>query len=102
MILYTIGFPQIVSENEKAYLAHLQGIIESVDMNATTQVSRRADGLSVRISPSGPDFFPIILSEIKSFHSMLNIRVEFSKSMKSGNNIFFNINFDYGQSNTIH
>lgn len=93
MIFHKLGFSEVMSENEKAYLMHLEGIISSVDTNASAEVIRRPAGLSVRISPSSYELFALLLSEVKKFHTLLSIHVDFSKSMRAGNNIFFNINF---------
>lgn len=92
-MLKTLNFPSILAENEKTYLQYLEGLVGSVDRDSQILVTRRAAGISVRISPSFPRYFEPILIMIKRFHSSLDMRVEFSKSMKAGYTIFFNINF---------
>ena len=81
-------------ENEKSYFRHLAGVISSVDERATINITRRLSGLTVRIAPSDYEGFIMILRQIKNFHTKIGIVVEFSKSMKAGSNICFNINFE--------
>lgn len=103
MELYQVNFPSLLPENEQTYLRYLEGVLSSIDEGSIGQVTRRIEGVSVRISPSSPRFIAPLLTEIKKLHTMLGIEVEFSKSMKAGRNIFFNINFqnqENGQSSS--
>lgn len=97
MQVQRVHFPKIINDNEETYIRYLEGIICSSDIEASVQLTRRnigeSNGLIVRIAPSDPARFNMILDEMKKFHRMLNIEVEFSKSMKSGSNICFQINF---------
>jgi hypothetical protein len=93
MFIQKLNFPSVLTEAEKTYMLHLEGIVSSVDAQADVIVMRRLEGVSVRISPSAPAYFPIILQMIKKSHRFLGIEVEFSKSMRISSNIFFNINF---------
>lgn len=93
MIVRKINFPAILSENEQTYFRYLEGIVSSVDMDAQIMATKRIEGISVRITPSSLQVFPLILQQVKKFHTMLGLHLDFSKSMKTGSNIFFNINF---------
>jgi hypothetical protein len=95
-----LNFPTILSENEETYFRYLEGVVGSVDTDASIQVINRSEGISVRISPGSMQNFQIILQEVKKFHTLLGIRVSFSKSMKAGNNIHYTINQSYGDSKT--
>ena len=88
-----VNFPPIISDNETTYFKYIEGIISSIDLYASIQVTKRELGISMRISPSTPESFIPMLDAIKSFHSSFGIRVDFSKSMKTSTNISFNIDF---------
>lgn len=94
MQVQRVNFPPIITDNESTYLNYLEGLISSVDISSTMMITRKFDGVIIRISPSDSRTFLVILEVIKKFHTMLGIQVEFSKSMKAGNNITFNINFE--------
>lgn len=95
-----LNFPTILSENEETYFRYLEGVVGSVDTEASIQVINRSEGISVRISPGTMENFQIILQEVKKFHNLLGIRVTFSKSMRAGSNIHYTINQSYGNSKT--
>jgi hypothetical protein len=88
-----LNFQSILKENEQTYFRYLEGIVLSVDEGAKIMVTKRSEDIGVRISPSAPSSFEIILQQIKRFHTMIDIQVEFSKSMKAGHNIFYAIKF---------
>ncbi len=93
MVVQKVNFPSILKENEETYFRYLEGIVSSVDIDASILFNKKGEAILIRISPSSPDRLNIILSEMKKFHTMLSIVVEFSKSMKAGNNISFTIDF---------
>lgn len=93
MQVQRINFPSVIPDNESIYLNYLEGLIGSVDMDSDMMIYRKEDAVIVRISPSTSQTFLTILDIIKKFHTMLGIHVEFSKSMKAGNNISYVINF---------
>ncbi len=86
-----LNFERILKENEQTYFRYLEGIVSSVDETAKVMVTKRSVDIAIRISPSSPSHLMCILTQIKRFHTMIGIRVEFSKSMKAGNNIFYSI-----------
>ena len=93
MELQKLNFPPVIPDNESTYLNYLSGLIESIDYDSDMMVYRKEDGIMVRVSPSSAMTFNTILDVVKKFHTMLSINVEFSKSMKAGNNITYSINF---------
>lgn len=88
-----LNFPSILSENEQAYFRYLEAVITSIDARAQTMASRRIDDVAFRIAPSSPNLFTPLLQDIKRFHTAIGVEVEFSKSMKTGANIFYCIKF---------
>lgn len=93
MRIYRVNFPAILSENEEAYFRHLEGIISSNDTEAMVEVTRRHDGIAVRIVPSSNRAQVLLLQSVKRMHTLLGLNVEFSKSMRASSNIYFKINF---------
>ena len=78
-------------DNELAYLAHLQGIIDSVDELSTLEITKNPNSLHFRLAPSLPMYNDMLLEELLKFHNMLQIQLNLSKSIKSSATIVFNI-----------
>jgi hypothetical protein len=78
-------------DNELAYLAHLQGIIDSVDELSTLEITKNPSSLHFRLAPSLPMYNDMLLEELLKFHNMLQIQLNLSKSIKSSATIVFNI-----------
>lgn len=84
-------FPQVMPDNELAYLAHLQGIIDSVDELSTLEITKNPNSYHFRLAPSLPMYNDMLLEELLKFHNMLQIQLNLSKSIKSSATIVFNI-----------
>jgi len=93
MQIQRLNFPPIVPDNELTYLNYLEGLMQSIDPDCDMMIYRKQEGVLTRIVPSSAQTFSVILDVVKKFHTMLGIQVEFSKSMKAGNNISYTINF---------
>ena len=78
-------------DNELAYLAHLQGLIESVDELSTLEITKNPNSLHFRLAPSLPMYNDMLLEELLKFHNMLQIQLNLSKSIKSSATIVFDI-----------
>ena len=87
-------FPAVVQDNELAYFAHLQGVIDSVDELSTLEVIKNPTSLHFRLAPSLPKYNELLLEEILKLHNMLQIQLSLSKSIKSSATIVFEINLD--------
>jgi hypothetical protein len=84
-------FPEVMQDNELAYFAHLQGIIDSVDELATLEITRNPNSYHFRLAPSVPRYNDMLLEEILKFHNLLQIHLDLSKSIKSSATIVFDI-----------
>ena len=91
MELYTKFFPKTMQDNELAYFAHLQGIIDSVDELSTLEVTKNPLSYHFRLAPSLPKYSEMLLQEILKMHNMLNIQLNMSKSIKTSAAIVFEI-----------
>jgi hypothetical protein len=84
-------FPEVMQDNELAYFAHLQGIIDSVDELATLEITRNPNSYHFRLAPSIPRYNDMLLEELLKFHNLLQIHLDLSKSIKSSATIVFDI-----------
>lgn len=84
-------FPKILLENEKAYFAHLEGVINSVDEYSSLQITKNVKSYLFRLAPSLPKYNNMLLEELLNFHNMFNIRLDISKSIKTSGTIVFKI-----------
>jgi hypothetical protein len=84
-------FPEVMQDNELAYFAHLQGIIDSVDELATLEITRNPNSYHFRLAPSVPRYNDMLLEELLKFHNLLQIHLDLSKSIKSSATIVFDI-----------
>lgn len=91
MQINTRFFPKVLPDNEIAYLAHLEGIIESVDELCTLEITKNPKSYHFRLAPSVPMYNDMLLEEILRFHNLLQIKLNLSKSIKSSATIVFEI-----------
>jgi hypothetical protein len=73
------------------YLAHLEGIINSVDELSSLEITKNSNSYRFRLAPSLPKYIPMLLEEILKFHNMFRIKLDLSKSIKSSGTIVFEI-----------
>jgi hypothetical protein len=91
MELHKRFFPEVMQDNELAYFAHLQGIIDSVDELAIVEITKHPQSYHFRIATSVPRYNEMLLEELLKFHNMLQIKLVLSKSIKSSATIVFDI-----------
>ena len=87
-------FPEVMQDNEIAYFAHLEGIIDSIDELSTLEITKNPNAYHFRLAPSLPKYNEMLLEEILKFHNMFQIRLLLSKSIKSSATITFEINLE--------
>jgi len=87
-------FPEVMQDNEIAYFAHLEGIIDSIDELSTLEITKNPNAYHFRLAPSLPKYNEMLLEEILKFHNMFQIRLSLSKSIKSSATITFEINLE--------
>ena len=94
MQIHTKFFPKVMQDNEIAYLAHLEGIIDSVDELSTLEITKNPQSYHFRLAASLPKYNDMLLEELLKFHNLLQIKLNLSKSIKSSATIVFEINLD--------
>ena len=80
-----------MQDNDTLYLAHLEGIINSVDELSSLEIAKSTNSYKFRLAPSLPKYIPMLLEEILKFHNMFRIKLDLSKSIKSSGTIVFEI-----------
>lgn len=86
-------FPEISLDNDEVFLAHLFGVIESVDEFASLEITKVPEQLHFRLAPSLPKYNEMLLQEILKLLNTFKIHIDISKSIKSSGTINFSINY---------
>jgi hypothetical protein len=81
-------------DNEIAYFAHLEGVINSVDELSSLEITKNPHSYHFRLAPSLPKYNELLLEEILKLHNIFKIKLNLSKSIKSSATITFEINLD--------
>lgn len=87
-------FPEVMPDNETAYFAHLEGVINSVDELSSLEITKNPHSYHFRLAPSLPKYNEMLLEEILKLHNIFKIKLNLSKSIKSSATITFEINLD--------
>jgi len=85
-------FPRVMQDNDETFLAHLEGIISSVDELCSLEITKNIDSYKFRIACSLPKYNNMLIEEILKFCNIFNIRLDMSKSIKTSSVISFEIN----------
>lgn len=83
-----------MQDNELAYFAHLEGVIDSVDELSTLEITKNPKSYHFRLAASLPKYNDMLLQEILKLHNLFQIKLDLSKSIKSSATITFEINLD--------
>jgi DNA-binding phage protein len=87
-------FPRVMQDNDETFLAHLEGVISSVDELCSLEITKNLDSYKFRIATSLPKYNNMVIEEILKFCNMFHIRLDMSKSIKTTSVISFEINLD--------
>ncbi len=79
-------------ENDLAYFAHLEGLIDSIDEYSSMQITKSSDSYIFRLAPSMPKYGEMLLQEILKLQDVFGIKLDLSKSIKTAGTIVFRIN----------
>ena len=66
-------FPEVMADNELAYFAHLQGLIDSVDELCSMEITKKPHSYHFRLAPSVPKYTQMLLEELLKFHNMMRM-----------------------------
>ena len=90
-MIYKIGFPHILLDNDERYLEFIAKSVESVDKGAEIRVTRTLSGLFIRVQPSGPDHIDPLIRKIITSHREMGLPLFFAKSLETSLTINFEI-----------
>lgn len=80
-----------IPDNEAEYFSLLRTAIQSVDDFYYLSIVRAPQAYNIRISLTQTGLVDTLIAQINNLNNLLQLRVEYSKSAKSGN-IYFKIN----------
>ena len=84
-------FPKIMQDNDEVFLAHMEGIISSVDELCNLEITKNIDSYKFRIAASLPKYNNMLIEEILKFCNMFRIKLDMSKSITTSSVISFEI-----------
>jgi len=87
-------YPKIMQDNDEVFLAHLEGVISSVDELCSLEITKNTDSYRFRIACSLPKYNNMVIEEILKFCNLFHIRIILSKSIKTTNVITLEINLN--------
>ena len=87
-------FPKVMQDNDETFLAHLEGVISSVDELCSLEITKSLESYRFRIACSLPKYNNMVIEEVLKFCNMFRIRVDMSKSIKTSSVITFEIDLD--------
>ena len=87
-------FPRVMQDNDEIFLAHLEGVISSVDELCSLEITKSLESYRFRIACSLPKYNNMVIEEILKFCNMFKLRIDMSKSIKTSSVITFEINLD--------
>jgi hypothetical protein len=87
-------FPKVMQDNDEVFLAHFEGIVNSVDELCSLEITKLSDSYKFRIAASLPKYNNMLIEEILKFCNMFKMRIDMSKSIKTTSVITFEINLE--------
>jgi DNA-binding phage protein len=87
-------FPKVMQDNDEVFLAHLEGVISSVDELCSLEITKNTNSYRFRIAASLPKYNNMLIEEILKFCNMFHIKLDMSKSIKTSSVITFEINLE--------
>jgi hypothetical protein len=87
-------FPKVMQDNDEIFLAHLEGVISSVDELCSLEITKSLESYRFRIACSLPKYNNMLIEEILKFCNLFQIRLDMSKSIKTSSVISFEINLN--------
>ena len=85
-------FPKVMQDNDEIFLAHLEGVISSVDELCSLEITKNIDNYRFRIAASLPKYNNMLIEEILKFCNLFHIKLNMSKSITTSSIISFEIN----------
>ncbi len=84
-------FPKVMQDNDEIFLAHLEGVISSVDELCSLEITKSLESYKFRIATSLPKYNNMLIEEILKFCNLFHIKLDMSKSITTSATIVFDI-----------
>ena len=84
-------FPRVMQDNDEVFLAHLEGVISSVDELCSLEITKLSDSYRFRIAASLPKYNNMLIEEILKYCNLFKIHLDMSKSITTSATIVFDI-----------
>lgn len=84
-------FPKKMQDNDEIFLAHFEGIVNSVDELCSLEITKSINSYRFRIAASLPKYNNLLIEEILKFCNLFKIHLDMSKSIKTSSTIVFDI-----------
>lgn len=84
----------MMQDNDEIFLAHLEGVISSVDELCSLEISKSINSYRFRIAASLPMYNNMLIEEILKFCNLFHIKLDMSKSITTSATIVFDITLD--------
>ena len=84
-------FPKVMQDNDEVFLAHLEGVISSIDELCSLEITKNVESYRFRIATSLPKYNNMVIEEILKFCNLFHIKLDMAKSIKTSSVITFNI-----------
>lgn len=84
-------FPKLMQDNDEIFLAHLEGVISSIDELCSLEISKSINSYRFRIAASLPKYNNMLIEEILKFCNLFHIKLDMSKSITTSSTIVFDI-----------
>lgn len=86
-----LNIPDIIPDNDAAYFNLLEEKIKEVDSQCEITAKSSIEGLVVYVLPSLPHFRDNIVKAVRKLHYLLDMKVEFSKSLLISKYVTFKV-----------
>lgn len=87
MTIYLKDIIGKLPDNDLLYFKLLEGLINSHDNLSQCEIRKSPDCYYFRIVPTLPEILSDLINNINDLHNTLNLKVEYSKSMKKTSSI---------------
>jgi len=85
-------FSKVMQDNDEIFLAHLEGVISSVDELCSLEITKNINSYIFRIATSLPKYNNMLIEEILKYCNLFHIKLDMSKSITTSSIITFKIN----------
>lgn len=91
MTIVKIGMNGVLPDNDVQYITYITKVIHKTDKEAEVTIIKGIRTHSYNIKPSDPGLKSQLVDALTLANGVIGVRIEFSKSMKISNSIYFEL-----------